>query len=95
MSTVKINMKQICELIEYINAIICANERCLAISPDTILFGIHNAVLDSLDTLNIIVAIKEKYGVDLVENHVIGYDGVLTDVSSLAHYIEQQKNSKI
>ncbi|MCJ8208146.1 phosphopantetheine-binding protein [Mucilaginibacter sp. RS28] len=61
------------------------------IADDEPLFG-DGLGLDSIDSLELIVLLKKEYGITIKDPK----DGrkVLTDVNSMADYIEQQQSAK-
>jgi acyl carrier protein len=59
------------------------------INGDTRLFGSDSLGLDSIDILELIIAIKKEFGVDIIDREAS--EEIFTSVSSIAQYIEENR----
>lgn len=59
------------------------------IKEDTQLFGSDSLGLDSIDVLELIVAIKKEFGVEIMDREIA--EKVFTSVGAIVKYIEENK----
>ncbi len=59
------------------------------INGDTRLFGSDSLGLDSIDILELIIAIKKEFGVDIIDREAS--EKIFTSVSAIAQYIEENR----
>lgn len=59
------------------------------IKDDTPLFGSNSLGLDSIDILELIIAIKKEFGVEIMDQETS--ERVFTSVGSIAQYIEENR----
>ncbi len=59
------------------------------IKDDSPLFGPDSLGLDSIDVLELIIAIKKEFGVEIMDRETS--ERVFTSVGSIAQYIEENK----
>ncbi|GJQ49114.1 MAG: acyl carrier protein [Candidatus Kuenenia stuttgartiensis] len=59
------------------------------IKEDTLLFGSNSLGLDSIDVLELIIAIKKEFGVEIMDRETS--EQVFTSVGAIARYIDENK----
>lgn len=59
------------------------------IKEDTLLFGSNSLGLDSIDVLELIIAIKKEFGVEIMDRETS--EQVFTSVGAVARYIDENK----
>ncbi|MBE7548738.1 acyl carrier protein [Candidatus Kuenenia stuttgartiensis] len=59
------------------------------IKEDTLLFGSNSLGLDSIDVLELIIAIKKEFGVEIMDRETS--EQVFTSVGAIARYIDKNK----
>ena len=59
------------------------------IKEDTLLFGANSLGLDSIDVLELIIAIKKEFGVEIADRQTA--EKVFTSVGAIAKYIDENK----
>lgn len=59
------------------------------IKEDTLLFGSNSLGLDSIDVLELIIAIKKEFGVEIMDRETS--EQVFTSVGAIARHIDENK----
>ena len=73
-------------LIKYLNL---EDIRPDEIDDNTALFGENGLGLDSVDSIELVLAIEKEYGVRISDSKL--YETIFTSVESLLHYINENK----